>query len=306
MIRFLKIRLSTNTMIMLEHFKKGFREVTRELIKSKLALTGIVILSVFLSVAVFSPYIVPYSPDMINYDENGGVLSLLPPSKDHIMGTTFMGRDVFSQLLDGARGTLLIAFLSGLAILIIGVNVGLIAGYYKGAIDALLMRLVDTLYGIPDLPFILIIALFIGPSIWTVILVVVLILWRTMARIIRSQTLSLSERPFVKAAKASGAGDFRIIYLHIAPNVASLIFAQLAIMVGFVIILESSASFLGVGSADIRTWGQILQYVFATGAIRHAWWWTLPPGACIALLVMSVFFLSKGIENITNPELEGR
>jgi peptide/nickel transport system permease protein len=77
-------------------------------------------------------------------------------------------------------------------------------------------------------------------------------------------------------------------------------------MVGFVIILESSASFLGVGSADIRTWGQMLQYVFATGAVRHAWWWTLPPGACIALLVMSVFFLSKGIENITNPELEGR
>lgn len=306
MIRFLKIRLSTNTKIMLENYKKGFRKVTRELIQSKLALTGIVILAVFSSVAVFSPHIVPYSPDMILYDENGRVLSLRPPSKDHIMGTTFMGQDVFSQLLDGARGTLLVAFLSGLAILLIGANVGLIAGYYKGAIDALLMRFVDTLYGIPDLPFILIIALFIGPSIWTVILVVVLILWRTMARIIRSQTLSLSERPFVKAAKASGASDFRIIYLHIAPNVASLIFAQLAIMVGFVIILESSASFLGVGSTDIRTWGQMLQYVFVTGAIRHAWWWTLPPGACIALLVMSVFFLSKGIENITNPELERR
>lgn len=306
MIGFIEKRLSANAKITLAKYKDRATKVITALLRSKLSLTGIIILVVFSLLALLAPYLVPYPPDEIHYDDKGAVISLIPPNRDHLLGTTYMGRDVFSQLLDGARGTLLVAYLSGLAILLIGGNVGLIAGYYKGTIDTVLMRLVDTLYGIPDLPFILIIALFIGPSIWAIILVVVLILWRTMARIIRSQTLSLAERPFIKAAKASGAGNIRIIYTHLAPNLASLIFSQLAIVIGWVIVLESSASFLGVGSTDIRTWGQMLQYVFVSGAIRSAWWWAVPPGICIALLVMSVFFLSKGIENITNPELEGR
>lgn len=306
MNRFLEARLSVSAKITFEKYKKGFLNVARALFESKLCIMGIAILLLFSMVAILAPYLAPYSPSEILYDDKGTVLSLLPPSKAHILGTTYMGRDVFSQLIDGARGTLLVAFLSGLAVLLIGANVGMIAGYHKGAVDSILMRLVDTLYGIPDLPFILIIALFIGPSIWTVILVVALILWRTMARIVRSQTISVAELPFVKAAKASGASDFRIIYSHLAPNLASLIFAQLAIIIGWAIVLESSASFLGVGATHIRTWGQMLQYVFVTGAIRSAWWWAVPPGACIAMLVMSVFFLSKGIENIINPQLERR
>jgi peptide/nickel transport system permease protein len=123
-----------------------------------------------------------------------------------------------------------------------------------------------------------------------------------MARVIRSETLSLAERPFVKGARAAGASDFRIMFYHIVPNLLPLIMVETTIVVGWAIVLEAGISFLGLGASEIISWGTMLQLTFASGAIRTAWWWVLPPGLCITLLVMSFFYFSRIVENITDPE----
>jgi peptide/nickel transport system permease protein len=198
----------------------------------------------------------------------------------------------------------MVGLLSGLSVMIVGTSVGLIAGFYKGTVDLLIMRVVDVLYGIPQTPLVLVIALFMGASVWNVILAMVLVLWRTMARIIRSQTLSLSERQFVKSARAAGASNRRIIFYHIAPNILPLMFIQTTITISGAIVLEAGISFLGLGAQDMTSWGTMLQLTFSTGAIREAWWWVLPPGLGITLLVLSFFYLSRALEQITNPEVD--
>jgi peptide/nickel transport system permease protein len=188
--------------------------------------------------------------------------------------------------------------------LVIGTTVGLFAGYYKGKVDLILMRVVDVLYGIPALPLVLIIAMFFGNSVWNIVIAMALVLWRTMARLVRSQTLSLAEQPFVKAAKAAGASDLRIMYIHIAPNLVPLMLVEGTFVMGAAILVEAGLSFLGLGAANMVSWGTMLQLTFTSGAIRSAWWWVLPPGLSITLLVVAFFYVSRGIEDITNPVLE--
>jgi len=185
--------------------------------------------------------------------------------------------------------------------MIVGTTVGIAAGYYKGRVDTILMRIVDILYGIPATPFVLVLVMFLGPSVWNVIVAMTLLLWRTMARIIRSETMSLSQRPFVKTAKAAGAGNFRIMYSHLLPNLLPLIMVETTIVVAWAIALEAGISFLGLGSVNMISWGTMLQLTFSSGAIRTAWWWVLPPGVGIMLLVLATFHLSRTVEKISNP-----
>lgn len=231
---------------------------------------------------------------------------LAPPSAQHWFGTDHLGRDLFSQNVYGSRIALLVGFIGALLVVLIGTNIGLLAGYYRGRTDDALMRVVDVMYGIPFEPFAMILVLLFDPSLLIVILAVSLLTWRTVARLIRSQVLSLAERPFVKAARVAGASDLRIIYLHIAPNVLPLVFLQLAIIVGAAIIAEATLSFLGLGPPQSISWGGILHNARLSGAWRTAWWWNLPPGAFIMLTVMAVFFISRALEVIANPRLRGR
>ncbi|MCD2204059.1 ABC transporter permease [Halobacterium sp. KA-6] len=269
------------------------------------ALVSLGLLVAFVLIAVFAPLIAPYNPDTIFKVQSTGLpLALEGPSLAHPFGTTHLGRDVFSQWVYGSRVSLLVGLLSGFSVMIVGTSVGLIAGYYKGTVDLVVMRVVDVLYGIPQTPLVLVIAMFMGASVWNVVVAMTLVLWRTMARIIRSQTLSLSERPFVKSARASGASDFRIIFYHIAPNILPLMFIQTTITVSGAIVLEAGISFLGLGAQDMTSWGTMLQLAFSTGAIREAWWWVLPPGFSITLLVLAFFYMSRALEEITNPEVD--
>lgn len=279
------------------------RTVANALLRDRLALLSLAIIATFTLIAIFGPSISPYRPDAYQTAADGSSLRLHPPTLSHPFGTTHLGQDVFAQWIYGTRTTLLVGLVSGLAVMFVGTNVGLIAGYYKGRVDNVLMRIVDVLYGLPGLPLVLILALFLGPSIWNITFAMALVLWRTMARIIRAQTLSLSERPFVKAAKATGASDARIIYRHILPNVLPVVFIETVIMVSTAIILEASASFLGAGAVNTTSWGTMLQMTFVSGAIRTAWWWVLPPGIGIVLVVMSLFYISRAFEEITNPEV---
>ena len=231
---------------------------------------------------------------------------LAPPSGQHWFGTDHLGRDLYSQNVYGSRIALLVGFLGASLVVLIGANVGLFAGYFRGRTDTVLMRIVDVMYGIPFEPFAMILVLLFDPSLLIVILAISLLTWRTVARLIRSQVLSLAERPFVKAARVAGASDLRIIYLHIAPNVLPLVFLELAIILGASIIAEATLSFLGLGPPQSISWGGILHNARLSGAWRTAWWWNLPPGAFIMITVMAVFFISRALEVIANPRLRGR
>lgn len=231
---------------------------------------------------------------------------LLPPNAQNWFGTDHLGRDLFSQNVYGSRIALLVGFLGALLVVLIGTNVGLVAGYFRGRTDDVLMRIVDVMYAIPFEPFAMILVLLFDPSLTIVIVAVSLLTWRTVARLIRSQVLSLAERPFVKAARVAGASHLRILYLHIAPNIMPLVFLQLAIIVGASIIAEATLSFLGLGPPQSISWGGILHNARLSGAWRVAWWWNIPPGAFIMLTVLAVFFISRAFEVIANPRLRSR
>jgi ABC-type dipeptide/oligopeptide/nickel transport system permease subunit len=234
------------------------------------------------------------------------VNSLARPSLAHLFGTTHNGRDIFSQVVYGSRAALMVGLIAALMVTLIGTNVGLIAGYFKGKTDNVLMRIVDIMYALPLEPFAMILVLISRPGIGIIILAVGLLTWRTTARIIRSQVLSISARPFVKAARVAGASDFRIMFVHIAPNVLPLAFLQLAVAMAFAITAEATLSFLGLGPPRVYSWGTILHQARLSGAWRTAWWWIIPPGVLIMLTVVSVFFISRALEVLTNPRLEGR
>ncbi|WP_135829396.1 ABC transporter permease [Halorussus halobius] len=295
------IQLSKAQKIALDRYRSSAREVLRVFLDDRPAMLAALVLAFFSLLAIFAPVIAPYDPSR-EFLTAGQPVALQPPSMAHPFGTTTLARDVFSQWVYGSRISLLVGVLSGLSVMVIGTTVGIVAGYYKGMTDLVLMRVVDTLYGIPATPFILILVLFFGASVWNVILAMVLILWRTMARVIRSETLSLAERPFVKSARAAGASDKRIMFVHILPNLLPLIMVETTIVVAFSIALEAGISFLGLGATAVTSWGAMLELTFSSGAIRSAWWWVIPPGFSITLLVLSFFYISRIVEELSNPE----
>jgi peptide/nickel transport system permease protein len=278
----------------------------RPLWEDKLALTGAVVLVFLLGVAILAPTIAPYDPLESIHKPGGGLAYLQPPSWSHPLGTNNLGRDLLSQVMVGARVALIVGFLAAFLVTLVGTTVALLAGYFRGWVDDFLMRMVDVAYSIPLEPLAIVVLSFLKPSIWNIILVVAVLAWRDPARVIRAQVLSLVERPFVKAARVSGAGDLRIIFFHIAPNILALSHVYVAIAFGWAVIAETGISFLGFGDPRTISWGQILHQAFLSGAIRRAWWWAVPPGVCIMLTVMSVFFIGRAYEEVLNPRLRKR
>ncbi len=250
----------------------------------------------FLNITI--PGIAPHDP---TERAVGGRLE--SPSAAHPLGTTDRGRDVFSQLLVGTRVTLLVGSLAAFMAVFIGTNVGLISAYFGGWVDDLLMRITDIVYAVPFLPFAIVLVAIIGSSIVNIIAAIVLILWRSTARVIRAQVLSHKNRPYVESAEAIGASDVRIMYRHILPNVLPLAFLYAAFAVGWAVIAEASLSFLGFGDPNMLSWGEMIFSVYNADAVRVAWWWVFPPGIAITLFVMSVFFVGRTLEKVVNPEL---
>lgn len=295
--------LSESQRILIGHYRDRLATMAARFAENRMAIVALVIVLVTVFMAVFAPQLAPYEPKETVYKENGAVATLTPPTERFPMGTNHLGQDVLSQWIYGSRVSLIVAFLSGLSVIAIGATVGLISGFYKGLTDLVLMRLVDILYAIPATPLVLVVAMFYGSSVWVVIIAMVAVLWRTMARLIRSETLSLSEQPFVKAARAAGASDARIMFVHIAPVLIPLMLIEGTFVMGAAILLEAGISFLGLGATKMMSWGLMLQLTFSSGAIAVAWWWVIPPGISITILVTSFFYLSRGIEEITNPDV---
>jgi len=270
---------------------------------SKAGSAGLIVLSVCVLMAIFAPIIAPYDPLQQHYDQSGKLKKLVSPSRSHLLGTTLLGRDILSQVIYGTRPALVIGLFTAFGVIFIGVNIGLIAGYYGGWIDNLLMRITDIFMGLPFIPFIIVVLCLTGKSIWTIILSMVIIMWRSTARVIRSQVLTLRERSFVDAARVSGAGHLRIIYCEIAPNIMPIALVHVAFSLAWAIITEASIGFLGFGDPTVLSWGSIIHQAFASDMSYKAWWWVIPPGAAIMVLVTAAYFVGRTYEEVINPRL---
>ncbi|GAI40825.1 unnamed protein product, partial [marine sediment metagenome] len=229
---------------------------------------------------------------------------LTPPDAEHLLGRDDAGKDVLSQLIYGARVSLTVGFTASFMSMFIGTAVGLVAGYYGGRIGNALMRVVDFLLVIPDLPLMLVFISIWGRGLWKIILVIGLLGWTGGARVVRSQVLSIKERQFVLRARAIGAGSLRIIMRHIFPQVVPLILAQAVLSISGSIIAESSLSFLGLGDPMLVSWGMMLNFAFERAISRRAWWFLLPPGFAIVWVSVGLIMMGNTLEEIVNPRFK--
>lgn len=276
-----------------------FRENIRLFFSSKLGVIGLIILTVFIFVAIFAPYITPYDP----FERVAAPYQ--PPSAEHLLGTNDVGQDIFSEVILGTRISLLIGILGAAMSITVGSVVGLTAGFFGGWVDTVLMRLVDIVLIIPMMPLMILIAAFLGPSFWNMVIVIGILSWAGPARIIRSQVLTIKNRGYVESVRALGAKPFYTIFHHILPPTLSIIISELIIMTSRTILMEASLSFLGLGDPTQKSWGIILYYAQARSAfLTSSWtWWILPPGILITLLVVSFAYIGNALEQIINPRL---
>lgn len=282
-------------------------EVFAQIFRNDLAKIGGVILLIFVLMAFFGPFVAPYEPTERQFSEDGGWASNEAPSSAHPLGTTNSAHDILSQLLYGARVALFAGFLTAILVGGVGTFAGILAGYYRGLTESVIMRIVDLAYGVPFLPFAIVLVIVLQPSIVNVVIAISLLLWRETARIVRSEVLTIRELPMIEAARASGANDVRIILYHIFPKVLPTTVLYSVFAVGWAILTEAGLSFLGLSDPNLISWGRMLQEAYVSQALQlGAWYWILPPGLCIMLLVLSIYLISQGIEELVNPKLRQR
>ena len=266
---------------------------------------GLVLLGLFGLMALASfipPLIDPMYHPMTGVDP--AISHSTGPSWQHWLGTDFIGRDIFSQLLAGARIAFMVGLSSALMSILVGTTIGMIAGYAGRTLDSLLMRLADMVMVMPTLLVVLILASLFGQlSIWTIVLLIALFRWPGVSRVIRAQTLTLKQRPFIEAARVAGASHARIIFRHIMPNVLPLSLLYMTFRVTSAIIIEAALAFLGFGDPGTVSWGMMLQWVWKTGHMFQAPYWLLPPGICISLLTLSFFMLGRAMDEVLDPRL---
>ncbi len=260
---------------------------------------ALTILIVHLIVAIFADFIAPFSPSEI-VD-----LPYQPPSKEHILGTDRLGRDIFSQLIHGSRLSILIGVSVGALMTLLSTVIGMAAGYYGGVVDRVLSTLTDVFLVIPGLPLMIVISAYVkvrGPLV--VVLVIALTSWGGGARIIRSQVLSLKNRDFVAALKSIGESNLRIMFFEMFPNMFSLIAANFFSAVLYGILGEASLSFLGLSDVSKITWGTMLYWAQSANALLNGmWYWVLAPGVAIASLGAAFALLNFYVDELTNPRL---
>jgi len=285
----------------------GVKRLLTMPLRDPFAFTGILIYALFVLVALAADHLAPIDPMEILFTSAGKVAANTPPSAEYLLGTTNLGRDIYAQLVWGTRSALAVGLSAAVIVATVGTVVGLVSGYFGGWVDSLLMRIADMALSLPFLPFVIVLTGFLGADTRNIVLAVALLLWPNSARVIRSQVLSLRERAYVEAARVTGASQWRILFVHIAPNILPLSFVYAAIAIGWAIITEASVNFLGFGDPTSVSWGMMLQDAFSSQALsRGQYAWFVPPGVCIILVVVAGFFISRGYEEVFMPRLRGR
>jgi peptide/nickel transport system permease protein len=246
---------------------------------------GAVLFLVFVFAALFADILAPFPP-------HERFSPYAPPDGTHILGTNDLGHDILSELIFGSRVSLLVGFGAALIATFLGLGIGLVSGYFKGAADHVLMGVTDIFLLIPRIPLIIILAAFLRPSFWLIGLVIGLLWWTSTARIVRSKVLQVREMDFILSARCLGFSHRHILFSEILPNIIHLVLPKFMLTIATAMIAEASLSFLGLGDLGLKSWGMMLNFAFQKGALVNGlWWWFLPPGICITLIVVAVVLI---------------
>jgi peptide/nickel transport system permease protein len=262
------------------------------------AVVGALLLLLVLLGAVLAPVLAPYGL----HEQAGPVFG--HPSWSHPLGLDDGGIDIVTLLMWGARTSLVVGFAATFVSMVIGGTVGVAAGYFGGKVDTVLMRITDYFLVIPDVPLMIVVAAIWGPSLFHIVIVIGILLWTSTARVIRAQVKSVRERVYVKRARALGAGHARIVFRHVLPQVAPLLIANTVLTIAVAIFDETALSFLGLGDPSRISLGKMIENAFQRAAISTgAWWAIIPPGALVAVIILSCSLVGGAIEDVLNPRL---
>lgn len=265
---------------------------------------GLIVLTIFVLVAILAPVLAPESGLSVT-QATGGVLQ--PPSAGYPLGTDENGRSILTLLIWGARVSLAVGLTATLISMVIGTLVGLMSGFFEGWPAAMLFRLTEWFVVLPFLPLALVLASVLGRSLLNIAIVIGVTSWPGTAMLIRSQALSVKERPYLERARVLGAGRWRQMSRHILPNVMPMVFANTTLTVAIAILSETTLSFLGLGDPTRVSWGSMLEAAFSVGAITTgAWWYIVPPGVCVVLVVLAFTLIGQALEEVFNPRLRSR
>jgi peptide/nickel transport system permease protein len=276
--------------------RRGFLRTA--LLGNRQALVGMAVLALFLFVALFGSFLEPYDPTA----KTGAVFE--PPSSAHWLGTDDGGSDMLSLLIAGAKVSLAVGFFAALVAIVIGGTVGVVSGFFGGRTDTVLMRITDYMLVIPDIPLMIIAAALFGRNLTNIIVIIGVIYWTSTARLIRAQVKSVRERVYVKRARALGAGNSRLVFKHVLPQVAPLLIANTVLMVALAIFAETYITFLGLGDPSTISWGRLIENAFTGEAtINDAWWAIVPPGVCVTIVILACTMVGQSVEDSLNPRL---
>jgi peptide/nickel transport system permease protein len=276
--------------------RRGF--VLRTIRRQPAALAGALFLVAAVITAILAPWIAPYPLNQ----QVGPVFG--PPTWQHLLGLDDGGIDMVTLLIWGLRTSLVVGFAATFVSMVIGGTVGIVAGYFGGHTDNVLMRITDYFLVIPDVPLMIVVAAIWGPSLFHIIIVIGILLWTSTARVIRAQVKSVRERVYVKRARALGAGHTRIVVRHVLPQVAPLLVASTVLTIAVAIFDETALSFLGLGDPSTISLGSIMEHAFERAAISTgAWWAIVPPGVLVTLLILACSLVGGALEDALNPRL---
>ncbi len=275
-------------------------DALRRLRRNRLAKLGLTVLLVFVLAAILSPWIAPFPFDKTNLPYGAK-----PPTRTHVLGTDELGRDLFTRLLYGARISFAVGILATLVSLTIGVTYGSLAGYAGGRLDHLMMRIVDILYGLPFMFFVIILMVIFGRNILNLFVALGAVQWLTMARIVRGQVLSLKVREFVLSAQAMGASPRRMLVRHVLPNALGPIVVYATLTVPAVMLEEAFLSFLGLGvQPPMASWGSLASE--GAAAMEPYPWLILFPGLALTVTLLSLNFVGDGLRDALDPQITAR
>ena len=269
----------------------------RRLLANKAAVAGGVILLILIFLAIFAPWIAPHSYSYQNLE-----LGAQPPSANFVLGTDTLGRDLFSRILYGARVSLLVGFVATGVALVIGVSWGIIAGYFGGRIDSVMMRIVDVLYGLPFIIFIILLMVIFGRNIWLLFAAIGAVEWLTMARIVRGQVLTIKNQEYVLAAQAMGVTNIQMFRKHIFPNILGPIAVYATLTIPQVMLLEAFLSFLGLGiQPPMSSWGTLIRY--GVESMEEYSWLLIYPGLTFTITLFALNFFGDGLRDALDPKI---
>jgi peptide/nickel transport system permease protein len=264
-------------------------------------MAGLALLVVFILIAAFAPVLADPSGLEVT-KATGGILAA--PSHSYLLGTDENGRSVLTLLIWGSRISLFVGLFATLISMVLGTVIGLASGFFEGWTGAILFRFTEWFLVIPFLPLALILATILGRSLLNISIVIGITSWPATALLIRSQTLSIKERPYLERARVLGANRRQQISRHVLPNVMPMVFANTTLTVAVAILTETTLSFLGLGDPTRVSWGSMLDDAFGVGAMTTgAWWYIVPPGVCVVLVVLSFTLVGQALEEVLNPRL---